>query len=93
MTQAFTPRPNITTTNTENNQRPTRTYTRIEPIPYTYTALLPQLLQQKLVEKPRVTKTYAPPYPDWFKPNEHCDYHHGVAGHSTEDCYVLKLKV
>jgi len=40
-----------------------------------------------------VAKTYAPPYPDWFKPNEHCDYHHGVAGHSAKYCYVLKLKV
>jgi len=90
MTQTFSPRPNI-----GNNQRQFRPYTktRIDPIPYTYTALLPQLLQQGLLEKPRFTKTYNPPYPSWYKENAHCDYHNGTAGHSTEDCMALKIKV
>jgi len=65
MTQTFSPRPNTLAPNTGNNQRQFRPYTKthIDPIPYTYTALLPQLLQQGLLEKPRFTKTYNSPYP------------------------------
>ncbi|XP_017985253.1 PREDICTED: uncharacterized protein LOC108663874, partial [Theobroma cacao] len=34
-----------------------------------------------------------PPFPKWYNPNAHCDYHFGIQGHSTENCTALKYKV
>ncbi|CAL1373695.1 unnamed protein product [Linum trigynum] len=34
-----------------------------------------------------------PPYPNWYRSDQHCAYHSGVAGHSTEDCRMFKIKV
>ncbi|OMO62254.1 hypothetical protein CCACVL1_22930 [Corchorus capsularis] len=66
----------------------------IDPIPYTYTELLPQLLQQNLLER----LPYSLPMPQdrrprWYKENTHCDYHSGTEGHATEDCLRLKYAV
>ena len=66
---------------------------QFDQIPCSYTSLLPQFLQKGLIEKVQVMKVYNPPYPNWYKPDTHSDYHYGIAGHSTEDCYTLKTKV
>ena len=65
---------------------------RLDPIPITYTELLPKLLAEQLI-----ALSYAlplkPPFPKSYDPNVHCDYHTGNPGHSTEDCISLKQKV
>jgi hypothetical protein len=42
---------------------------------------------------PLPTNPWQPPYPVWYNPNVRCDYHGGVAGHSTEGCYALRGKI
>ena len=34
-----------------------------------------------------------PPYPYWYDPNATCDYHYGIKGHSTKNCFALKNQV
>ena len=33
------------------------------------------------------------PFPKWYNTNDHCDYHSGISGHSTENCIVFKNEV
>jgi hypothetical protein len=42
---------------------------------------------------PLPTNPWQPPYPAWYNPDVRCDYHGGVAGHSTEGCYALRGKI
>jgi hypothetical protein len=42
---------------------------------------------------PIPSNPWQPPYPVWDNPDVRCDYHGGVAGHSTEGCYVLRGKI
>ncbi|RDY05209.1 hypothetical protein CR513_10994, partial [Mucuna pruriens] len=62
----------------QSARRPPRMLT---PIPMTYIELLPQLLEQKLME------------PRSYDPNARCDYHGGAKGHATKRCWSLKHKV
>ena len=65
----------------------------IDPLPasYTYTQLLPQLVQQGLIQiSPNLTSVKGPPYPAGYNPNAQCDYHGGCIGHSIEECGKLK---
>ncbi|XP_039687894.1 uncharacterized protein [Medicago truncatula] len=58
----------------------------------TYGALLPSLLAQNLVHTlppPRIPD----PLPRWYRPELHCVYHQGAAGHDVERCYALKKEV
>ena len=64
----------------------------MDPIPFTYTELLPELLAKQLVALSCVLPL-KPPFPKSYNPNVHCDYHSGIPGHSTEDCISLKKKV
>ena len=61
------------------------------PIPVTYTELLPRLLERQLIALSH--PSIKPPFPKWYNPNVHCDYHAGKPGHSTDDCNSLKHKV
>ncbi|RDX97806.1 hypothetical protein CR513_19380, partial [Mucuna pruriens] len=70
-------------------RRPPRMLTLI---PMTYTELLPQLLEQKLVEIVPL-KPLVPPYPRSYNPNAKCDYHGRVVSHATKRCWSLKHKV
>ena len=63
-----------------------------DPIPVTYTELLPKLLERQLVALSHVPPM-KPPFPKWYNPNVYCDYHAGKPGHSTEDCHSFKHKV
>ncbi|OMO55429.1 hypothetical protein CCACVL1_27248 [Corchorus capsularis] len=65
----------------------------IDPIPYTYTELLPQLLQQNLVQRLPYMNPMKPPLPAWNNFKAHCDFHSGAEGHATEDCLKLKYVV
>ena len=63
-----------------------------EPIPMTYTKLLPLLIQIELVI-PISTEPLKPPYTRWYDENAHCEFHIGAQGHSIEDCEALKYQV
>ena len=64
----------------------------MDPIPVTYTELLPKLLAKQLVALSCVLPL-KPPFPKSYNPNVHCDYHAGNPEHSTEDCLSLKQQV
>ena len=64
----------------------------MDPIPITYTELLPKLLAKQLVALSCVFPL-KPPFPKSYNSNVYCDYHFGNPGHSTEDCLSLKQKV
>ncbi|XP_022736187.1 uncharacterized protein LOC111289419 [Durio zibethinus] len=63
-----------------------------DPIPMTYTDLYPRLVEKHLLA-PVIIEPMKPPFPKWYDPNAHCDYHYGNPGHSTENCTALKRKV
>ncbi|XP_057453231.1 uncharacterized protein LOC130745105 [Lotus japonicus] len=65
---------------------------RFDPMPKTYSELLPHLISNSLVV-PTPLRPVEPPYPKWYDPNAKCDYHAGAIGHSTENCWPLKHKV
>ena len=71
--------------NSRNNlekPRKNRDKKRLEPIPITYTELLPKLLAKQLVALSCVLPL-KPPFPKSYNPNVHCDYHAGNSGHLT----------
>ncbi|KAA0060308.1 RNA-directed DNA polymerase (Reverse transcriptase), Ribonuclease H-like protein [Cucumis melo var. makuwa] len=77
---------------TQRNARNSWKKTYFDPIPMSYTELLPQLLKSHQVAiVPQ--EPLQPPYPKWYDPNIKCEYHARVVGHSTENCFPLKTKV
>ncbi|KAA0061241.1 uncharacterized protein E6C27_scaffold455G00760 [Cucumis melo var. makuwa] len=77
---------------TQRNIRNNWKQTRFDPIPMSYTELLPQLIKSHQVAiVPQ--EPLQPPYPKWYDPNAKCEYHAGAVGHSTENCFPLKAKV
>ena len=70
--------------NLEKSRR-NRNKKRLDPIPVTYTELLPRLLASAPHLKP--------PFPKSYNPKVHCDYHIGNPGHSTENCISFKHQV
>ncbi|MCQ7416361.1 hypothetical protein NP118_23425, partial [Salmonella enterica] len=75
----------------QNNRAPYK-QAQFDPIPMTYTELLPQLIQNHQLA-PKPVAPLQPPYPRWYDPNARCDYHAGAVGHSTENCTALKYRV
>jgi hypothetical protein len=77
--------PRIPRSNLERRNAP------LDPIPVTYSQLLPHLVQSSLV----VPKFINPPkvFPLGYDHNARCGYHDGTVGHSTEDCNAYKAKV
>ncbi|XP_058768881.1 uncharacterized protein LOC131642679 [Vicia villosa] len=63
----------------------------LDPIPMTYSQLLPHLVRSSLV----VPKFLKPPksFPPEYDFNAQCGYHAGTVGHSTENCNAYKAKV
>ena len=72
--------------------RKTREKKRLDPIPVTYTELLPELLARQLVALSCVLPL-KPPFLKSYNPNVYYDYHTENPGHSTEDCISLKQQV
>ena len=58
----------------------------------TYKELYQTLLQNHLVALIYVPEK-KPPYPPWYNPNAHCEYHAGAAGHDIENCLYFKRNV
>ena len=42
---------------------------------------------------PIPARQFQPPYPRWYDVNAYCDFHSGVQGHSTENCFNLREKL
>src|ERR1051325_6225645 len=64
----------------------------IQPIPMTYTSLLPYLIQDGRVVSRELKPVPGPPKP-WFNENSRCAFHANSPGHNTEDCFAFKCKV
>src|ERR1051325_6109046 len=64
----------------------------IQPIPMTYTSLLPYLIQDGRVV-PRELKPISGPPKPWFNENARCAFHANSPRHTTEDCFAFKCKV
>ncbi|XP_017984344.1 PREDICTED: uncharacterized protein LOC18586957 [Theobroma cacao] len=89
------PRPIASTNNPGHGQRGPKTTLekpKFDPIPVPYTTLLPQLIENRLLARTPL-EPLRPPFPKWYDPNAHCDYHFGIQGHSIENCTALKHKV
>ncbi|TYK27810.1 uncharacterized protein E5676_scaffold749G00390 [Cucumis melo var. makuwa] len=65
---------------------------RFDPIPMTYTELLPQLIQNRQLS-PIPMIPIQPPYLKWYDSNARCDYQAEGVRHSTENYLALKRKV
>ncbi|WJX35653.1 hypothetical protein P8452_23613 [Trifolium repens] len=63
-----------------------------DPIPVSYSQLLPYLVHNGMVT-PVALRTMTPPFPAWYDPKVKCAYHADAEGHSTENCRVFKNKV
>ncbi|XP_017984304.1 PREDICTED: uncharacterized protein LOC108663599 [Theobroma cacao] len=63
------------------------------PQPTFQTNVLPQAPPPRPVASTNNSEPLRPPFPKWYDPNAHCDYHFGIQGHSTENCTALKHKV
>lgn len=79
------------------NQPPRQPYRRytdaeIEPIPMTYTQLLPYLIQNGTVT-PRELPPMPKPHRPWYDENSRCAYHANSEGHSIENYKAFKAKV
>ncbi|KAK2428833.1 hypothetical protein QL285_027320 [Trifolium repens] len=63
-----------------------------DPIPVSYSQLLPYLVHNGMVT-PIASLPRNPPFPAWYDPKAKCAYHADAEGHSTENCRVFKNKV
>ncbi|XP_027368345.1 uncharacterized protein LOC113874309 [Abrus precatorius] len=88
--QHWNQNPNLNQIRPQNNQE--RKQVQCDPIPMSYTELIPHLFQSSLVV-PCPMKPVELPYPRGYNPNAKCEYHVGSIGHSTENCRALKFKV
>ena len=58
----------------------------------TYMELLSHLIANHLI-KPVVLKPLMLPFPKWYDPYAHCEYHVEIPSHSTKDYTLFKYKV
>ena len=63
-----------------------------DPLPFSQTALFKQCLAEGMIT-PIPARQFQPPYPRWYDVNAYCDFHSGVQGHSTENCFNLRNKL
>ena len=64
---------------------------RWDPIPVTYTELLPRVLERQLIALSHIPPI-KPPFPKWYNLNVYYDYHAEKLGHSIEDCNSLNTR-
>ena len=75
-----------------NKQKTGKDKTQWDPIPITYTELLPKLIENGFIE-PFYLAPLRPPFPKWYNAHIRCDYHAGNPGHSTENYSAFKYEV
>jgi len=60
-----------------------------EPLPVSQSVLFKHCAAEGMLA-PRPARQFEPPFPRWYDTNAYCDFHSGVQGHSTENCFVLR---
>ncbi|MCI14371.1 hypothetical protein A2U01_0035502, partial [Trifolium medium] len=75
-----------------NNHNRTQRTPQFDPIPMSYTELLPALIEKNLIQ------TRAPPpvptkLPWWYRSDLFCAFHQGAPGHDIDHCLALKSEV
>ncbi|XWS73506.1 hypothetical protein CRYUN_Cryun02cG0135200 [Craigia yunnanensis] len=78
--------------NSDRGPKPKKKKYQLDPIPMTYTELLPQLFVNHLIVSV-ILKYLTSPYPKWYDPNAHYEYHARIPGHLIEDCTPFKYMV
>jgi hypothetical protein len=73
-------------------QNPPQARRVFDPIPMSYSQLLPYLIHSGKVT-PKQLRPLLPPFPAWYDANAKCDYHAGIVGHDTNNCKAFKHKV
>ncbi|KAK2422365.1 hypothetical protein QL285_032905 [Trifolium repens] len=63
-----------------------------DPIPVSYSQLLPYLVYNRMVT-PRALKPMTAPFPAWYNSEAKCEFHEGAEGHTVDDCIAFKYKV
>jgi hypothetical protein len=63
-----------------------------DPIPVSYSQLLPYLVHNGMVT-PEALRPMTAPFPVWYDTKAKCAYHADVEGHSTDNCRAFKNKV
>ncbi|KAK2364783.1 hypothetical protein QL285_089617 [Trifolium repens] len=63
-----------------------------DPIPVSYSQLLPYLVHNGMVT-PEALRPRTAPFPVWYDTNAKCAYHADAEGHSTDNCRAFKNKV
>ncbi|KAK2452450.1 hypothetical protein QL285_000244 [Trifolium repens] len=84
---------NLLPQGTQQVQQPQQRAKKVfDPIPVSYSQLLPYLMHNGMVT-PIASLPRNPPFPAWYDPKAKCAYHADAEGHSTENCRVFKNKV
>ena len=65
---------------------------RWDPISSSYAKLFSKLMESRLIMLIHLPPL-KPPFPKWYDPNTHYDFHCGNPGHSIENCTALKNRV
>ncbi|KAK2414832.1 hypothetical protein QL285_037374 [Trifolium repens] len=63
-----------------------------DPIPVSYSQLLPYLVHNGMVT-PEALRPMTALFPVWYDTKAKCEYHAGTEGHSTDNCRTFKNKV
>ncbi|KAK2389630.1 hypothetical protein QL285_063208 [Trifolium repens] len=63
-----------------------------DPIPVSYSQLLPYLVHNRMVT-PRALKPMNAPFPTWYNSEAKCEFHEGAEGHTVDNCIAFKYKV
>ncbi|KAK2356739.1 hypothetical protein QL285_094067 [Trifolium repens] len=63
-----------------------------DPIPVSYSQLLPYLVHNRMVT-PRALKPMTAPFPAWYNSEAKCEFHEGAEGHTVDNCIAFKYKV
>ncbi|KAK2422265.1 hypothetical protein QL285_032811 [Trifolium repens] len=64
----------------------------VDPIPVSYSQLLPYLVHNGMVT-PEALRPRTAPFPVWYDTKAKCAYHADAEGHSTDNCRAFKNKV
>ena len=52
-----------------------------------------QKVASQLIVNHRLLKSLKLPFPKWYDPNTHCDYHTRILSHSIENCILFKYNM
>ncbi|KAK2382101.1 hypothetical protein QL285_069655 [Trifolium repens] len=84
---------NLVTQRTQQVQQTQQRAKKVfDPIPVSYSQLLPYLVHNGMVT-PEALRPRTAPFPVWYDTKAKCAYHADAEGHSTDNCRTFKNKV